>query len=92
MIWGHFNSTLPKGEVLITDKTLVDEKFIYFNEKSLFWIYEKLDQRLKKLLQFQIELNENNKDKIPLFTLEKFDNERAVLNDLTQVIKARLKE
>ncbi|MCK6598872.1 MAG: hypothetical protein L6Q37_10945 [Bdellovibrionaceae bacterium] len=92
MIWGHFNSALPKGEILITDKTLVDEKFIYFDEKSLFWIYQKLDQRLKKILQFQLELNEHNKDKIPLFTLEKFDNERAVLNDLVQVINVRLKE
>lgn len=84
MVWGHFNFQRQDPEVKLTDSEFnlhkVNSEEVYGAELlAMEYIRKQLDQRLKKLNEFQLELTEETKKKIPLFVLKKFDNEKDIL-------------
>lgn len=83
MVWGHFNCLHEDPDVKVTDSEFrfkVDNFREPSCEDSFFkYINNVLDQRLKKLNEFQLELNEETRNKIPLFVIKKFDNEKEIL-------------
>ncbi len=83
MVWGHFNCLHEDPDVKVTDSEFrfkVDNFMGPNYENSILnYIQKVLDQRLKKLNEFQLELNEEIRNKIPLFVIKKFDNEKEIL-------------
>lgn len=82
MIWGHFNFEQKDPDVKLTDARLKLEGLKNSSPMVYGYLATVLDLRLKKLQEFQLELNEENKKKIPLFVLKKFDNEKEILSKL----------
>lgn len=84
MVWGHLNFQHQDPEVKLTDSEFdlnsVNSQKVYAEDLlAMEYIRKQLDQRLKKLNEFQLELTEETKKKIPLFVLKKFDNEKDIL-------------
>ncbi len=82
MLWGHFNFEQPDPDVKLTDAQLKLEGLKNTSPMVYGYLAAALDLRLKKLQEFQLELNDENKKKIPLFVLKKFDNEKEILTKL----------
>lgn len=87
MIWGHFNFQRQQKDpdVKVTDGKLELESLKVSAPMVHEYLYRVLDLRLKKLREFQLELDEENKKKIPLFVLKKFDNEKEILSKLLNI-------
>lgn len=83
MVWGHFTCLHNDPDVKVTDSEFRFTGDIwggpYFEDSFFKYIQNILDQRLKKLNEFQLELNEETRNKIPLFVIKKFDNEKDIL-------------
>ena len=84
MVWGHFKSAVQDKEVMGSDSTLIKDFQGIESDEVFGFLKDQLNLRRDKLIQFKLELDRDpsSKGKIPLFVLNQFEAEIAIINKI----------